>query len=187
MRWFGYDHFLLKGLEKVRTEWRFTPKAFGADHAGVQPQTSAQPGELRKTDGHPSQNCFGGRAGGLKAPRAALAPEKPQSLVPTTPVNAPTTARPDFSSGMKNLEPQKILLAAAFNRQSHRDFSHRLPILLCGLIVNLSLKPTASCVCLPSRTASESLLTAPAVTSPQTHAATPAECIAETLGCKAYT
>jgi hypothetical protein len=50
-RWFGYTHFLLKGLEKVRTEWRFTPKAFGADDAGLQPQTSAEPGELRETDG----------------------------------------------------------------------------------------------------------------------------------------
>ena len=29
MRWFGYDHFLLKGLEKVRTEWRFTQKPSG--------------------------------------------------------------------------------------------------------------------------------------------------------------
>jgi hypothetical protein len=49
-RWFGYTHFLLKGLEKVRTEWRFTPKAFGADDAGLQPQTSAEPGELREID-----------------------------------------------------------------------------------------------------------------------------------------
>ena len=50
-RWFGYTHFLLKGLVKVRTEWRFTPKAFGADDAGLQPQTGAQPGELREVDG----------------------------------------------------------------------------------------------------------------------------------------
>jgi hypothetical protein len=50
-RWFGYTHFLLKGLEKVRCEWRFTPKAFGADRAGLQPQTGVEPGELRQTDG----------------------------------------------------------------------------------------------------------------------------------------
>ena len=49
-RWFGYTHFLLKGLEKVRTEWRFTPKAFGADDAGLQPQTGVEPGELREID-----------------------------------------------------------------------------------------------------------------------------------------
>ena len=50
MRWFGYTHFLLKGLEKVRTGWRFTPKAFGADDAGLQPQTGVEPGELREID-----------------------------------------------------------------------------------------------------------------------------------------
>ena len=42
---------MLKGLEKVRTEWRFTPKAFGADDAGLQPQTSLKSGKLRETDG----------------------------------------------------------------------------------------------------------------------------------------
>jgi hypothetical protein len=47
-RWFGYTHFLLKGLEKVRTEWRFTPKAFGADNPGLQPQTSLKSGEFRE-------------------------------------------------------------------------------------------------------------------------------------------
>ena len=50
---------------KVRTEWRFTPKAFGADDPGLQPQTGlrravagfvpakagVEPGELRETDG----------------------------------------------------------------------------------------------------------------------------------------
>ena len=51
MQRFGCDYFLLKGLEKVRTEWRFTPKAFGADDAGLQPQTSVEPGELREIDG----------------------------------------------------------------------------------------------------------------------------------------
>ena len=50
-RWFGYTHFLLKGLEKVRTEWRFTPKAFGADDAGLQLEAGTQPGELREIDG----------------------------------------------------------------------------------------------------------------------------------------
>jgi hypothetical protein len=68
-RWFGYTHFLLKGLVKVRTEWRFTPKAFGADDPGLQPQTSVEPGELRETDG-------GGRgesaAKGLKLGGSAL-------------------------------------------------------------------------------------------------------------------
>jgi hypothetical protein len=49
-RWFGYTHFLLKGLVKVRTEWRFTPKAFGVDDAGLQPQTGLEPGELREID-----------------------------------------------------------------------------------------------------------------------------------------
>jgi hypothetical protein len=34
----------------------------------------------------------------------------------------------NFSSGMKNHEPRKILLAAAFNRQSCREFSHSLAI-----------------------------------------------------------
>jgi hypothetical protein len=28
MRRFGYDHFLLKGLEKVRTEWSLTTLAY---------------------------------------------------------------------------------------------------------------------------------------------------------------
>ena len=28
MRWFGYTHFLLKGLEKVRTEWSLTTLAY---------------------------------------------------------------------------------------------------------------------------------------------------------------
>ena len=64
MRWFGYDHFLLKGLEKVRTEWRFNPKAFGADHANLQPQTGAQLGELRETDG----------GGGRESPTKRLNP-----------------------------------------------------------------------------------------------------------------
>jgi hypothetical protein len=50
-RWFGYTHFLLKGLVKVRTEWRFTPKAFGADDPGLQPQTGVEPGKLREIDG----------------------------------------------------------------------------------------------------------------------------------------
>ena len=27
-RWFGYTHFLLKGLEKVRTEWSRTTLAY---------------------------------------------------------------------------------------------------------------------------------------------------------------
>jgi Transposase DDE domain len=27
-RWFGYTHFLLKGLEKVRTEWSLTTLAY---------------------------------------------------------------------------------------------------------------------------------------------------------------
>ncbi len=27
-RWFGYTHFLLKGLEKVRTEWGLTTMAY---------------------------------------------------------------------------------------------------------------------------------------------------------------
>ena len=35
---------------KVRTEWRFTPKAFGADDPGLQPQTGAEPGEFREID-----------------------------------------------------------------------------------------------------------------------------------------
>ena len=43
-RWFGYTHFLLKGLAKVRV--RMEP-----DDAGLQPQTGAEPGELRETDG----------------------------------------------------------------------------------------------------------------------------------------
>ena len=38
-RWFGYTHFLLKGLEKVRTEWSLTT-------LGLQPQTSAEPGKF---------------------------------------------------------------------------------------------------------------------------------------------
>ena len=37
-RWFGYTHFLLKGLEKVRTEWSLTTLAYNlsffADHSG---------------------------------------------------------------------------------------------------------------------------------------------------------
>ena len=36
---------------------------------GLQPQTGAEPGELRETDVHPSQNCFGGRGG---APPSAV-------------------------------------------------------------------------------------------------------------------
>jgi hypothetical protein len=28
MQWFGYTHFLLKGLEKVRTEWSLTALAY---------------------------------------------------------------------------------------------------------------------------------------------------------------
>jgi hypothetical protein len=88
MRWFGCDHFLLKGLEKVRIERRFTPKVFGVNDAGLQPQTGVEPGELRKTHVHPSQNCLGGRGGGggesaangLKLPgRAFFAPSLPDA------------------------------------------------------------------------------------------------------------
>jgi hypothetical protein len=32
----------------------------------------------------------------MKAPQSALGPKKPQPLVPTTPVNAPTMARPEL-------------------------------------------------------------------------------------------
>jgi hypothetical protein len=39
MQRFGCNYLQNKGLEKVRTEWRFTPKAFGADNPGLQPQT----------------------------------------------------------------------------------------------------------------------------------------------------
>jgi hypothetical protein len=45
-RFFGYTYFLMKGLEKVRCEWRFTPKAFGADDASLQSQTGLEPGEF---------------------------------------------------------------------------------------------------------------------------------------------
>ena len=51
MQRFGCNYLQNKGLEKVRTEWRFTPKAFGADNPGLQPQTSLKSGELRETDG----------------------------------------------------------------------------------------------------------------------------------------
>ena len=50
-RWFGYTHFLLKGLVKVRTEWSLTTLAPNAFGAGLQPQTSLEPGALRATDG----------------------------------------------------------------------------------------------------------------------------------------
>ena len=67
-RWFGYTHFLLKGLVKVRTEWRFTPKALWADDPGLQPQTGAESGKLREIDGGglPSE-VFVRRTGGLES------------------------------------------------------------------------------------------------------------------------
>jgi hypothetical protein len=44
-----------------------------SDDAGLQPQTSVEPGELREIDVHPSQNCFGGQAsGGGKSPAKSL-------------------------------------------------------------------------------------------------------------------
>ena len=58
-RWFGYTHFLMKGLEKVRM--RMEP-----DDAGLQPQTGAEPGELREIDG----------GGGLKVRRRRLPAKK---------------------------------------------------------------------------------------------------------------
>ena len=38
-RWFGYTHFLLKGLEKVRSRME-------SDDPGLQPQTGLEPGEF---------------------------------------------------------------------------------------------------------------------------------------------
>ena len=37
MRWFGYTHFLLKGLEKVRTEWSLTTLAYNLKWAFASP------------------------------------------------------------------------------------------------------------------------------------------------------
>ena len=58
-RWFRYTHFLLKGLGEgaVRME---------PDDAGLQPQTGAEPGGLRKIDG----------GGGFKQPGGDAALEK---------------------------------------------------------------------------------------------------------------
>lgn len=50
-RWFSYDQFLLKGLEKVRTEWSLITPAPNVFGAGLQPQAGAQPGELPEVDG----------------------------------------------------------------------------------------------------------------------------------------
>jgi hypothetical protein len=44
-----------------------------SDDPGLQPQTGAEPGQLREIDVHPSQNCFGGQAsGGGKSPAKSL-------------------------------------------------------------------------------------------------------------------
>ena len=66
-RWFGYTHFLLKGLEKVRCEWSLTTlAAYKFYAAGLQSQTSVKLGKLRETHG----------GGGLKARRQRLPAKK---------------------------------------------------------------------------------------------------------------
>jgi len=66
-RWFGYTHFLLKGLAKVQCEWSLTTlDAYKFYAAGLQPQTRVELGELRQTHG----------GGGLKVRRRRLRSKK---------------------------------------------------------------------------------------------------------------